>query len=252
MCSTGPICITRTRLSNREYGRYFWLAERYRDHDCDDDDTAYPFLFKDPLFNSLYAISELALARIATELGEDATRHEKRSHEIATALGALFTVGDRDSATGGDPSGGYYAARDVVSVLRVEKATINGILPLLIPGIATADRLIRTIEGPRFMGSGALLPPSYDATASDLNPELYWRGPAWFNMAWLVATALGTNGRTEQADEIGSRLVRLADVNNFPEYVEPWKGTPHGTRRFSWTASLVLETLRHDGWGLLA
>jgi hypothetical protein len=71
-------------------------------------------------------------------------------------------------------------------------------------------------------------------------------------MAWLAATALASNGKTAAADEIGSRLVRLAEVNNFPEYVEPWKGTPHGTRRFSWTASLVLETLRHDGWGLLA
>jgi hypothetical protein len=229
------------RPSNREYGRYFWLAERYRDHECDDVDAEYPFLFEDPLFNSLFAISELALSRIATELGEDPSPHDQRAQEITTALDGLFVK-----------DGGYYAARDVVSGVRVEKATINGILPLLIPGISTADRLIETLDGPRFLGSDALLPPSYDATASDLNPELYWRGPAWFNMAWLAATALATNGRPEEADEIGSRLVRLADVNDFPEYVEPWKGTPHGTRRFSWTAALVLETLQHDGWGLLA
>jgi hypothetical protein len=228
------------RPSNREYGRYFWLAERYRDHECDDLDTDYPFLFEDPLFNSLYAVSELALARIASELGQDPLPHERRASELVIALGALFVGED-----------GYYAARDVVAGVRVEKATINGILPLLIPGISTADRLVATISGPRFLGSGALLPPSYDATAADLNPELYWRGPAWFNMAWLAATALAVHGRVAEANEIGSRLVRLADVNDFPEYVEPWKGTPHGTRRFSWTASLVLETLRHEGWGLL-
>jgi len=225
------------RPSNREYGRYFWLAERYRDHGCDDADADYLFLFEDPLFNALYAISELALAKIATELGRDASPHERRAHELTSALAGLFV-------------NGYYAARDVVAEVLVEKATINGLLPLLIPGIPTANELIATMEGPRFMGSGALLPPSYDATASDLNPELYWRGPAWFNMAWLSATALAANDRTALADEIGSRLVRLADMNNFPEYIEPWKATPHGTQRFSWTASLVLETERHKDWGI--
>jgi hypothetical protein len=231
------------RPSDREYGRYFWLAERYRDHECDDRDEAYPFLFEDPLFNSLYAVSELALAKIAETIGVDAAPHQRREREITSALAELYVDGD---------AGGYYAARDAVTGRRVEKATINGIMPLLLPELATASRLIETLEGPRFLGSGALLPPSYDATAADLNPELYWRGPAWFNMAWLAATALAAHGHTRTADRIGSELVRLAEINNFPEYVEPWKGTPHGTQRFSWTASLVLETLRHEGWDVLS
>jgi hypothetical protein len=239
------------RPSDREYGRYFWLAERYRDHECDDTDDEYPFLFEDPLFNTLYAVSELALARIAEVIGGDPAVHERRAGELTDALAALFVEGDVNAETGVTIGGGYYAAHDVVSGARVEKATINGILPLLLPGIPTAARLIDTFEGPRFLGSDALLPPSYDATAADLNPELYWRGPAWFNMAWLAATALASHGRSSVADRIGEELVRLADVNNFPEYVEPWKGTPHGTQRFSWTASLVLETVRHDGWGIL-
>jgi hypothetical protein len=228
------------RPSDRDYGRYFWLAERYRDHACDDRDDEYPFLFEDPLFNSLYAVSELALARIAEEIGADPRRHEARAAEITDALAPLFVA-----------DGGYYAARDVVTDECVEKATVNGILPLLLPGIPAADRLVETVLGPRFLGSGALLPPSYDATAPDLDPELYWRGPAWFNMAWLTATALAVHGRADVADRIGAQIVRLADINDFPEYVEPWKGTPHGTQRFSWTASLVLETLHHEGWGLL-
>lgn len=234
------------RPSNREYGRYFWLAERYRDHGCDDADIDYPFLFEDPLFNTLYVVSELALARIATELGKDPEPHEARARELIDAIGALFI----DPVVDSPSMGGYYAARDVVTDTLVKKATINGVLPLLIPDIGTAAHLIATLEGPRFLGSGALLPPSYDATAADLNPELYWRGPAWFNMAWLAATALASHGRLATADAIGGRLVRIADVNHYPEYVEPWKATPHGTQRFSWTASLVLETLSHRGWGI--
>jgi hypothetical protein len=236
------------RPSDKEYGRYFWLAERYRDHECDDRDPDYPYLFEDPLFNSLYAVSELALAEIARSIGADPSIHERRAGEITEALASLYVP-----TQPGTPSvGGYYAARDVVSGSLVKKATINGIMPLLLPDIPTASELIDTIIGPRFLGSDALLPPSYDATALDLNPELYWRGPAWFNMAWLTATGLASHGRADVADRIGRELVRLADEDNFPEYVEPWKGTPHGTQRFSWTASLVLETRRHSGWTLLA
>ncbi|MEN3267098.1 MAG: hypothetical protein V7646_3992, partial [Pseudonocardia sp.] len=28
---------------------------------------------------------------------------------------------------------------------------------------------------------------------------------------------------------------------DFPEYVNPWAGTAHGTRSFSWTAALCLD-----------
>lgn len=229
------------RPSDREYGRYFWLAERYRDHECNDADAAYPFVLEDPLFNTLYAVSELALAKIAGVLGLPVEPHERRAAEITAALEALYVE-----------ELGCFGARDVVTGEVVAKATVNGVLPLLLPDISHASELAATLEGPRFLGSGAQLVPSYDATAADLDPELYWRGPAWFNMAWLAATALAAHGHLETANRVGENLVRLADINDFPEYVEPWVGSPHGTRRFSWTAALALETIEHDGWGVLA
>jgi hypothetical protein len=228
------------RPSDREYGRYFWLAERYRDHDCDDVDPGYPFLVEDPLFNTLYAVSELALARIAKVIGKDPQPHERRSQEITDALGQLFSS-----------RLGCLGAWDVVQDTFVDKATINGVLPLLLPTISHASELIATLEGPRFLGGGTLLPPSYDATAADLEPELYWRGPAWFNMAWLSIIALETHGRAAEAARVSANLVRLAEENDFPEYVNPWTGSPHGTRRFSWTAALTLDTLKHKDRKLL-
>jgi hypothetical protein len=228
------------RPSNKEYGRYFSLAERYRDHDCDDADPGYPFLVEDPLFNTLYAVSELALGEIAATLGRPADPHRRRAAELTEALEQLYC-----------PPLRIYGAHDVVSGRLVEKATVNGVLPLLLPDIPHADELIATLTGPRFLGSGALLVPSYDLTATDLNTQLYWRGPAWFNMAWLAAVALSTHGETEAAERIGTNLVRLAGDNNFPEYCEPSTGAPHGTRRFSWTAALALDTIEHDGWALL-
>ncbi|MET1085551.1 MAG: hypothetical protein ABWY04_00250 [Arthrobacter sp.] len=219
------------RPSQKEYGKYFWMAERYRDHQCDDADADFPFLMEDPLFNTLLAVSELALADIAAELGFPGAAHRKRAKLITAALEELYV-----------PELGCYSARDVTDGSVVRKATINGLIPLLLNGHSHTDDLLATLNGPRFMGGNALLVPSYDATAPDHNPVLYWRGPAWFNMSWMVAEALDRAGRTEQSDYLRANIGRLAAEHDFPEYIDPWTGTPHGTRSFSWTAALALET----------
>jgi hypothetical protein len=218
------------RPSHRDYGRYFWLAERYRDHDCDDADADYPFLLEDPAFNALLAVSELALQKIATELGRDGARHAQAAEAIVAVLEELF-----------DERLGCYVARDVRTGTLISKATINGLLPLLIPGIRHQAELILSTTSQRFLGGAPLLVPSYDATATDMDPQLYWRGPAWFNMNWMMIIALAQAGETVLADDLTARSLRLARDNDFPEYVNPWTGTPHGTRQFSWTAALALD-----------
>lgn len=220
------------RPGQREYAKYYWLARRYRDHDCDDRDAAYPFLVEDPLFNALWVVSELAMGQIARELGFDDAPHVTRASLLTRALNELF-----------DATLGCYVARDVLTGLLISKATVNGLVPLLIPGLGRSDALLETLKGPRFLGLGAQLVPSYDATAPDMDPALYWRGPAWFNMAWLLIVALRTVGETGLADRLSGTFVELAVEHRFPEYVNPWTGTPHGTRGFSWTAALVLDIL---------
>ncbi|MEJ1191981.1 hypothetical protein V9L17_02250 [Pseudarthrobacter sp. CCNWLW207] len=219
------------RPSQKEYGKYFWMAERYRDHGCDDADPDYPFLMEDPLFNTLLAVSELALADIATELGLPGEAHRDRAQRITTALEELYVA-----------ELGCYSARDATDGSVVHKATINGLIPLLLPDQVHTQALLETLNGPRFMNGNALMVPSYDATAEDHNPALYWRGPAWFNMSWMVAEALERLGLTEEAAFLRGNIGRLALEHDFPEYVDPWTGAAHGTRSFSWTAALALET----------
>jgi hypothetical protein len=228
------------RPSDRDYGKYFWLAERYRDHQCDDADADYPFLVEDPLFNALHAVSELALARIAGELGLEPSVHVERATEITEALEQLW-----------DDELGCYVARDVTTGRLIRKATINGLIPLLVPGLPRAAELLDTLTGPRFLGSGAVLVPSYDATAGDMQPSLYWRGPAWFNMAWLMAIAANEAGDTQTATTLSESLQDLAVRHNFPEYVNPWTGRPHGTQAFSWTAALAIDAASPEGLRLL-
>lgn len=228
------------RPSGREYGKYFWLAERYRDHGCADNDRDHPFVVDDPTTNALWARSELALADIAEVLGLDGTPHRSEAARIGTAMEALW-VADL----------GVYVALDRRTGEQVRKATVGGLLALLLPADVLppgrAKALVRTALGRRFLdvdgGTPPVMAPSYDATAPDLDPSLYWRGPAWFNMMWLLLEGMRTHGLGHVADGYIAPMVTAAVREDFPEYINPWTGAGHGTRSFSWTAALTIDLL---------
>ncbi|MFT4028520.1 MAG: hypothetical protein QM675_01470 [Protaetiibacter sp.] len=218
------------RPGRKDYERYFWIAEHYRDRGCRDDD-ALPFRMVDPAFNALWALSEHALARIAALLGRPVAAHEERAERIAAALDELFL----DAL-------GCYTAYDAIAGVLVERATASGLVPLVLPGLGRAERLVTTLTGPRFL-DGARLVPSYDRTAADHLPGQYWRGPAWFNVNWMLATGLRDAGRGDVASGLERAMVEAAAAGDFPEYVDPVTLAPHGTRRFGWTSALVLDAL---------
>jgi hypothetical protein len=224
------------RPSEEAYGKYFWLAEQYRDRECDDLRGEDSFLMEDPTFNALWARSELSLASIAEEIGRDGARHRVRAAELTAALSALY-----------DEELDVFVARDVINDALVRKATISGVVPLILPGLSQAPAVLRTVLGPRFLGSGPLMVPSYDVTAEDFEPTQYWRGPAWSNMTWLMIWGLRTHGHEAEANALSANLCALALEHRFPEYVDPWTGAPHGTRNFSWTAALALDLTSFHG-----
>jgi hypothetical protein len=217
------------RPTHREYAKYTYLADRYRSRACDDCDPQFPFLVEDPGMNALWAVSESCLADIATTIGEHSRPHLRRAGEIASALAALY-----------DADRGIYLARDL-STGRLLAPTVAGLLPLLVAGLPTHARLLETLKGPRFRLGEAVLVPSYDLTQPDVDRRAYWRGPSWFNTAWMLMSALRRLGAEAEAEELRSTMTRLALEHDFPEYVDPLTGDPHGTRLFSWTAALVLD-----------
>lgn len=227
------------RPTHAEYGRYLYLAARYRDHQCDDADDGFPFLVEDPAFNALWAVSEDALAVIADELGAAAACHSGRAAELVRAMETLW-----------DPGLGTYVARDVRSGLNSAHAAVSGLIPLLVPGLPHAAELLATLRGPRFGLGRVQLVPSYDLSAPGFDAARYWRGPSWFNTAWLLVQALRALSLPVQAGALAAQARQLALAHDFPEYVDPLTGEPHGTRSFSWTAALTLD-LELDEWGAL-
>jgi hypothetical protein len=238
------------RPTDLDYGRYVQLAATYRDHGYDDARTPFGFALEDPCFNALLIASEHALASIADALSLDPGRHVTAAAELTSALTTLFhdgifrprdlragqpTAEDEQTTAGEQPAGRL-----------VEVDTVAGLVPLIVPELPQAKELLATARGPKFRLGEVRMVPSYDLTGPTFEPGRYWRGPSWFNTAWLLHRGLvqqGGHQAEELADALRADVLELAGSTGFAEYVEPFTGEARGTRDFSWTAALALDLL---------
>jgi hypothetical protein len=66
-----------------------------------------------------------------------------------------------------------------------------------------------------------------------------WRGPAWVNIAWLLAPAMRELGYGEEADRIVGSLAHAAARYGFREYYNPLTARGLAARGFGFSTLLV-------------
>jgi hypothetical protein len=226
------------RPTDADYDRYAYLVKLYRDWGYDPGRIreGCPFVVQDVLFNSLLVQSNRDLARIARELGSDPARFEAWADETAAGLEAKLW----------DEDGGLYLDYDVRAGAHIPARTGAAFSPLF-AGVPTPERGRRMLERlPAFAvaidGVGrAVTSVSPDDDAFD--PNLYWRGPVWPMINWVVLAGLRRYGFTDQAEEIRVGLLELARREGFWEHYNAITGRGQGTEQLSWTAALVLDLL---------
>ncbi|MEV4646713.1 hypothetical protein [Saccharopolyspora sp. NPDC049357] len=216
------------RPTDADYGRYVRLAATYRDHGYADGLDVHEFAVEDPLTNALLAASEDALARIAEELGEDPRPHVAEVSRLRDALAQLH-------------ADGLFHSRDVHGGELIRGGSVAGLVPLVVPGLPQAPELIATITGPRFRAAELGVVPSFDLTDPLHDASRYWRGPAWFNIGWLLRRGLARHGATDLAEVLRGGMLNTATRSGFREYVDPTTGEGRGAHHFSWTAAVVLD-----------
>ena len=72
-------------------------------------------------------------------------------------------------------------------------------------------------------------------------PTLYWRGPVWPILNWVLQRGLARYGFDALAEQIRTTLVSLARDGGFWEHYDPTTRNGHGGEQFAWTAALVLD-----------
>ncbi|MDK1474320.1 hypothetical protein QNO07_12960 [Streptomyces sp. 549] len=230
------------RPTDLDYGRYVALARAYRDHGYTDRGTAHAFAVEDPGVNALLAASEHALARIAHTLGADADTHRDSARHVTESLVRRLWQADA----------GQFLCRDIRADALLPERSAAGLLPVVAPGLPddVVTALLRTARGSRFGFGPDRLVPGYDRLGAAFDRHRYWRGPAWFNVNWLLERGFRQYGRNADADVLRRALPAAASATGFAEYIDPDTGQARGSGDFSWTAALTLDLLSDPQGGI--
>ena len=219
------------RPTDADYARYVHLMLSYRDGGYADTDLPrrHDFVVECPAFNAILGAAEIALSRIAEAVGGDAEAHRDRAHRITEAITHHLY----------DPETRTFRARDVRTGRLSPARCVNGLMPLILPGLP--DRYVADIMAELYSPRFGVPVPSYDRTAPDFDTLRYWRGPIWINANWLIRCGLRQHGYDTEAEDLRAAMLRLVRQAGHYEYFHPGNGEGIGAPAFSWTAALYLD-----------
>lgn len=226
------------RPTDDDYDRYVFLVDLFRRLDYDEAalQAQCPFLVQDPLFNSVLARANEALAELAGILGEAPDRPRAWAAQTQQAIREKLW----------HPEHRIFDAWDRVTEAAIEVDTAAGFLPLY-AGAASpeqAEALYERLNSASFCAlhqGNCFTIPNYDTGREDFARDNYWRGPVWININWMLAQGLRRYGYTLKADSLQKDLLQLPIRFGFYEYFDSFDGSGYGTPDFSWTAALFID-----------
>lgn len=226
------------RPTQAQYERYIWLVQRFRGLGWDNAllHDGSPFQVVDPGFNAILIRSCADAATLARTIG---------LHDIADRNAAMAEQGTTALETLWNPDLGQYTCFDRKVGRTIKSASIGGLLAAFAPipvdrGRQIAARIDTLASRTRF------LVPSHTPSASEFDPNRYWRGPVWLIVNYMIADGLRAAGQSAVAARIVADSLHLIRTGGFAEYYNPDTGGPCGGARFTWTAAMVLEFLSLD------
>lgn len=192
-------------------------------------------LIEDISFNSIFIRANQHLTHIAKTIGKPLP--EKLQENMKKTEEALDSLWDEYS--------GQYYSRDTTTGRLIKVPSIGTLLPLYAGTITKqrAEQLVSLLKNRHVFGATYAV-PSVPLNSDWFQPHLYWQGPTWVNMNWLMIDGLKRYGFDKEAAQLTKQTIELVQKNGPSEYFSPIDGSPAGAKNFSWTAALTLDLLQ--------
>ena len=195
------------------------------------------FAIEDLSFNSILIRANHHLRAIAHSLKQDVP--EELDEQMQRTEKVFDQLWD-------DYSGQYYS-RDFITHRLLKIPTVATLLPLYAGHISKtrAAQLVRLLEQEHGFGP-AYAVPSVPIDSPWFRSKLYWQGPTWVNMNWLIIEGLKRYGYDEHAAVLTESTLEMVARSGASEYFDPLTGDGIGADGFSWTAALTIDLLKHQ------
>ncbi len=235
------------RPDHATYDRFIFLLLTMKKHDYNHIDMYddYPFKIKSSTSTSLLYASNNFMLKIADIIDEDKTRILDWQSRIKKNFDKTFCPNL--------PKDPLYYDYDLIAEEHILKQTVGSITPIYsgIPSKEHADRIVNMLGDSKFCGTSChvQMVPSTSLHEKEYTPQLYWRGPVWINVNWLIWRGLQNYGYKEKAEQIKEGVIELVKEHGFYEYYDATTGEGYGAQNFSWTAALLIDMIKDLGVG---
>lgn len=208
---------------------------RRKNYDIDNILAHSLFAVEDLNFNCIFIRANQHLIEIAKTIKKDLSDEllQKMKKTEAT-LDKLW-----------DPYTNQYYSRNFVTHGLLKESSIATLLPLYAGCISKekATKLVKMLENSHLFGPSYPV-PSVPVNSSWFNPTLYWQGPTWVNINWLIIDGLERNGFHDHATALNESTIEMVERSGCSEYFNPLTGEAAGAKNFSWTAALIIDLLK--------
>ncbi len=142
---------------------------------------------------------------------------------------------------------GQYYSRNFATHKLIKVSSIATLMPLYAGSITDerAEHLVKLFKN-QHLFSPKFPVPSVPVNSEWFKPNVYWQGPTWINMNWLIIDGLKQYGYDEEAEALRKKTIELVEPSNMDEYFSPLDGKPAGVQNFSWTAALTIDLLHQS------
>lgn len=191
------------------------------------------FTIEDVAFNSIFIRANHHLKHIAKTIGKELPKELLKSINKTEDTFELLW----------DAYSGQYYSRNFVTHKLIKIPSISTLLPLYAGSISDerAKQLVGLLKAHRY--SPKFPVPTVPTDSEWFNPHVYWQGPTWINMNWMIIDGLKRYGYDEEAEALTKKTLELVKKNEYNEYFSPLDGSPAGVKNFSWTAALTIDLL---------